>query len=223
MITACKLYEVPNDIRGTIQIFKNLGFNTLMLGKKCLKSSLFCEEIHKAGLKWSLIESVFLIDEDSDAQCFAQDKYGRAAINDWVRFACPNNTQWLESLYTRLYEHACLKPDGMSLDFLRFFQFWEKVPENGKNADLIQTCFCPDCRESLRSFISKKGIKDSEDSALGQWRCNVITSVTEKATKVIRSVSSEIRIGLHIVPWCISDYGHAHALVLGQEIGRAHV
>lgn len=211
---AVKIYAEPENLRLALKRWKEIGIDTLMAGNGCFASeeriSLFRDE----GLRLSFVEPVFLADESSGTERLARDFHGRPAADGWVRFACPTDEAFLSGVYRRLESHAALHPDGMSLDFIRFFQFWEMVPPDAGRGDLVETCSCPRCREAFLRYAEGRPFPQLQEA----WRRSLISSVVRKCADVIRAVSPETKIGLHVVPWLSSDYGGSLSSVLGQDL-----
>ena len=55
-----------------------------------------------------------------------------------------------------------LHPQGLSLDFIRHFVFWEKVRPATLHSDIPNACFCRYC---VAGFAAKTGIQIPESKA----------------------------------------------------------
>jgi len=216
---AVKIYAVPSDIESTVEKWKEIGFDTIMTGRECLSDRNFLDKIHEAGMKLSVVEPVFLAPSDEElAQGASYDKAllqdGSPAVEDWVRFACPTDTRRLSEVYERIKKDAALGADILTFDFARFFQFWEMVlPETPASA-LKRTCFCPRCRKAAAEYASER-----------EWRTNTVTQAVRNCVAAAKSVNSNVRTGVHIVPWktdmfsdCGDGSGGALESVIGQDL-----
>ena len=121
-------------------------------------------------------------------------------------------------------------PDVVSLDFIRFFVFWEKVAPDRTPESLPQTCFCPVC---LRFFQNEfdihipadlagtaekaKWILENHAAAWADWKCEKIANAVTRLAKAAREVKPSVKINLHAVPWRRADFGGAIRSVAGQD------
>lgn len=217
---AVKIYSVPSDIEKTVQMWTELGFDTIMTGRECLSDSVFLNKIHENGMKLSVVEPVFLAPSEAEISHGATyDKAlfrdGTAAVDDWVRFVCPTDEKWLSSVYERIKNDAKLGADILTFDFARFFLFWEMVlPETPASA-LKKTCYCLRCKKAMEANVSET-----------EWRKKVVTQAVRNCVAAAKSVNDSVKTGVHIVPWKTdmfpsdSSEGTSGALeaVLGQDL-----
>lgn len=216
-----KLYSVPKNLNATISLWHELGFNTLFIGQDCKTDSDFLEQLQHEGFFVNLIEPVFLGDEKTDPTLFATTKDGSPAVDGWVRFVCPTNREWLESFYNRFEKDCTLNVNSLSLDFIRFFQFWEVItPENNSTTidTLKETCFCPRCRDEQKAFLESGKGKD-----IGDWRCSIINDITKSCREIMVKSGESAQcnpkiLGLHAVPWTKSTFNGAVSKILGQNL-----
>ncbi len=75
---------------------------------------------------------------------------GLNARDEWVEFVCPSREDFVREKADHLRELvAACDPEAVSLDFIRYFVFWEKVYPDRSPASLPQTCFCPGLPRAL--------------------------------------------------------------------------
>lgn len=210
MIKAFKMYDLPKNIEATIKSCVDLGINTLFLGRPCIDSQELLSCIKKNNLKCGFVETVFLA-QDFPEHKLAKTKDGKAAIDTWVRFACPNDDSFLSGIYANIKRDIEHKPDYLNLDFIRFFQFWEMIDlsKQDKNLELVETCFCDKCLEDQKKY-----------DGLAQWRQEKILDIVKKASVIVREKSPNTKIGVHIVPWRKTDFNNARENILGQNIEK---
>ena len=149
---AIKIYQVPESLEFLIKTLDSLGVDTLLLGCDCAQDKNFLAELKSKGIRRSLIEPIFLASEGDSSSEMALDAQGEPVVNSWVRFACPHNHLWQTKVFERLARNARLGLEGQSLDFIRFFQFWEIIGPKVPATDLVRTCYCPDCAKSFAEF-----------------------------------------------------------------------
>ena len=127
-----------------------------------------------------------------------------------------------------------IRPDGLSLDFLRHFVFWEKVPVAAAADSFPNTCFCDRC---VASFAARAGLTVPRD-ALGnpraaaawilagheaawtEWKVELIDSMAAETIAAAREAKPDLEIVLHAVPWRRHDYGGAVLRIAGQDHER---
>ncbi len=238
-----KAYSVPGDAIAAAALWRTTGFDWVMLAPSCLDSpgtAGLLSAIRGEGLRWSAIEPVFLADEGTVAHAgtvahgasgeseLSIGESGLPLIAEWVRFACPSKVAHARRVEERLRAHAELAPDGMSLDFARFWQFWERVPENAKGDSLRSGCFCPDCRadRASRGFGGAgapggnlaAAADSSAEADISAWRRDVVERRIAALSSLARGLLPGVVLGLHTVPWGAEEYGGAITRVLGQDI-----
>ncbi len=206
-----KLYDVPANLDETIDLWHKLNFNTLFLGQKCKTDIAFLERLRAENFFINIIEPTFLADDSIPDERFAITSDGNRAKDTWVRFVCPTDEEWLNQIYKRIENDAKLPVSGLSIDFIRFFQFWETTPFNADYKKLPATCYCPRCNEDKKNYSSE-----------AEWRMAKIESVVEKCTNIIRKTNPDLKIGLHAVPWKKSMFNGAVENLLGQSLNRLY-
>ena len=110
--------------------WKKLGINTVFCSIELFSNEGFRSFLEESKLKSFIITPVFFDPEalQMDTSLFAITKGGDKAKDDWVEFVCPSRKdfrkQKIEKI-TKLVEE--LDPDGISIDFIRHFVFWEML------------------------------------------------------------------------------------------------
>ena len=231
-----KLYSVPKNLDATIQLWHQLGFDTLFIGQACKTDSNFLERLQTEGFFVNLIEPVFLADETTDKKLLAITKDGTPASDTWVRFVCPTNKEWLDSFYERFTADSKLNVNSLSLDFIRFFQFWEVINPDSTNPNLKETCYCPRCLEQRKTFRKENPTNSQlEDDEL--WRCSIINQIVKNCLRIKNEAMNDVctseanndirtnatnsnvkKLGLHAVPWKKSTFNGALSRILGQDL-----
>src|SRR6185369_14743916 len=65
---------------------------------------------------------------------------------EWNTFVCPTRTDYRKQRTADIVSHVReLQPDGLSLDFIRYFVYWERVKPEQTGESLEKFCFCDSC------------------------------------------------------------------------------
>jgi hypothetical protein len=126
-----------------------------------------------------------------------------------------------------------LDPDGISIDFIRQFVYWEKIYPDRDFMSIDRACYCDSC---LAGFTRQKGISIPDtcstiiDKAewiemnyLPEWdnyRCDLITSMVKELSAAARKIKKGVIINVHAVPWRENDFGNAGIRIAAQDIQR---
>jgi len=201
-----KLYDKAFCTSQNLDLMQKCGLNTVFLGRGALVPA-FTEELSIRGMFWNIVEPVFLIDEGESCNPAVLDD-SSPAVDDWVRFACPSDKAHLDHVRKRItddIDRFC--PPGVSLDFIRFFQYWEMTDPHASLSDIRRSCYCQKCVAEASAF---------EDE--GAWRKNVVERTASSLRALIGGKDEDIRVGIHCVPWTGSLFGGARMSVLGQDV-----
>ncbi|HVP89749.1 MAG TPA: hypothetical protein VMS75_00890 [Terriglobales bacterium] len=235
-LVGVKVYEHAGDLSALFSAWREAGINAAFVSPALLSNSEFRALAKKNGVATFVIFPVFF-----DAEALARrpdlyattDKGGRAA-DDWVRFVCPTRADYRAekaAALERIVREA--DPDGVSLDFIRFFVFWEMVYPDRRPESLPQTCFDASC---LEDFSRKTGIAvppalsgtpevarwilDRHAREWADWKCGVIADTVRELAAAARRAKPGIKVNLHAVPWRAGDFGGAVRAVAGQDLAR---
>ncbi|MBP5551778.1 MAG: hypothetical protein J6X41_00165 [Spirochaetales bacterium] len=201
-----KLYDPRFCTGRTIDLLQEAGFNTVYLGRDALVPA-FTEELSSRGLFWNIVEPVFLASEGEDLAVLED---GSLASDDWVRFVCPTDADHLMRVSERIASDIrTFDPPGVSLDFLRFFQFWEMTSPTAEASSLPRSCSCARCR------AQRLGMDRPEF-----WRQNIVEQTALQLCSLARQTKPELEIGIHCVPWKRDMYDGAIVNIIGQNFGN---
>jgi len=236
-VIGVKIYEAAPPFDGLFRQWRDLGINTAFVSEDLLTNADFRALARADHLRIFLIYPVFQSPEaiKESPEIAAVTASGAPAREEWVEFVCPTKgDDYLE----RRIEHlrsliAAGDPDVVSLDFIRFFVFWEKVAPDRTPGSLPQTCFCPSCLglfergydvhipAGLTGTAEKaKWILENHAAAWADWKCDKIVNAVTRLAKAAREVKPSVRINLHAVPWRRGDFGGAIRSVAGQDFAR---
>ena len=236
-VVGVKIYEASPPFGGLFRQWRDLGINTLFVSEALLMNTDFRALARSSGLRLFLIYPVFQSPEavKEDPGLAAITASGALARDEWVEFVCPTKGEdYLERRIGNLRRIVAeARPDVVSLDFIRFFVFWEKVAPDRDPQSLPQTCFCPLC---LRFFQNEFGIRipeglagtarkakwvlENRPAAWAEWKCGRIANTVARLATAAREAMPSVKINLHTVPWRSADFGGAIRSVAGQDLTR---
>jgi len=229
-----KIYERHGDVRRLFADFVDLGFNTLFVSEALAGDTEFRDLARRNGMAVFVIQPVF---QDPDElklrpDLFAVTNAGTPARDDWVAFVCPTREEYRRSraeAVTRAVSR--LEPDGISLDFIRYFAYWERIHPERTYESIPRTCYCPTCLERfsretgviLPSTVQTPAqaaawIEAGHLEAWTRWKCQVISSMVEDITRRVRAARPGLAVNLHAVPWRRDDFGGALRKVVAQDL-----
>jgi hypothetical protein len=186
-----------------------------------------------------VIQPVFQDPDELERQpdLFALTSSGAPARDDWVAFVCPTREEYRRSraeAVTRVVSR--LEPDGISLDFIRYFAYWERIHPERTYESIPRTCYCPTCLErfSRETGVSRPStvqtpaqaaawIEAKHLEAWTRWKCQVISSMVEDITRRVRAARPGLAVNLHAVPWRRDDFGGALRKVVAQDLRRSRM
>jgi len=223
--------ENPVDLANT---WVKLGITDAWLSIELARDTPLRRALSKKKIRVWLISPVFFNPDElaKNPDLYAITGKGERAVNDWVHFVCPSRPDYRSSRIEQLaaWLEEC-QPDGISLDFIRTFVFWEKVYPDTQIDPLDTTCFCSHCLERMQKDLEVKipaTLESTREKAAWilanhrdrwiDWKCGLIESMTAVTVAELRRRNPRILINLHIVPWRRDDFSGAGLFVAGQEI-----
>lgn len=234
VIIGVKVYNHEGDLSELFKEWDRTGINLILASPELARKNDFMKLAKEYSKRVFLIVPTFFNPEalDQDSTLYAVTRYGEPAIDDWVRFVCPNNenyrTKHIEYLKKLTTE---IQPDGISIDFMRYFVFWEKVFPDHIFTDLPQTCFDDNCLEKFmqecdREFpdscnnINKKAnfILSQCETEWIHFKCQTISEFVTEMVETIKSVQPETEINFHAVPWRSADFEGGQRTIAGQDL-----
>jgi hypothetical protein len=235
-IIGIKIYEYDKDFNQLIEKWKNMGINTAFVSKELAANTQFRQILKKSNIKVYLIFPVFYDPEllKHDSTLYAITDKGRIAKDDWVEFVCPSRAAFRKNKIEEAADLVSnLQPDGLSIDFIRQFVFWEMIYPGRPAGSIEMACFCDSC---IGSFCRKNNIYlpdtcetieqraafilNSFSDIWNDYRCDLITSMAKEIAEKVRSINPYIKINVHAVPWRDSDFGGANIKVAAQDLEK---
>ena len=233
LMIGVKIYERAGDFPELYREWRSLGINTAFVSAALASNREFRGLARTNDIGLFIILPTFFNPEALKEKpgLAAITSEGKPAREEWVEFVCPSREDYRarQIEYVKGLVRDC-DPDGISLDFIRTFVFWEKVYPDRDPATLPQTCFCPAC---LERFQKETGIRIPDGTAQpagwllsrhpGEWtawKCGTIASMVEALAGEARRIKPGIKVNVHAVPWRREDFGGAIRTVAAQDLAR---
>lgn len=233
-IIGVKIYDYPGDYYNLATKWSQMGINTAFVSSALAANDTFRLALKKNNIKVFIIFPVFQNPEilKQDSSLYAITNKGTKARKEWVEFVCPSRMAYRNVKIKELSELIrTLDPDGISIDFIRQFVYWEKIYPDRDLTSIDRACYCDSC---LSGFARQKGIfiPDTcssitekaewiEMNCLPEWdsyRCDLITSMVKELSAQARMIRKGVIINVHAVPWRENDFGNAGIRVAAQDI-----
>ncbi|MCK4700361.1 MAG: hypothetical protein KAT38_08500, partial [Bacteroidales bacterium] len=158
-IIGVKIYDHNEDFESLVNDWKEPGINTVFTSPQLFSDKEFRTITRENKITSFIILPIFFNSEalQKNPDLYAITKNGEQAKDDWVTFVCPSREEYrkniIDSVKTIIKE---LDPDGISLDFIRHFVFWEKIYPDRTFESMPNTCFDSTC---LNKFQEDTKIK----------------------------------------------------------------
>ncbi len=149
---------------------------------------------------------------------------------NWLKMVCPQDSEYVD------YRISCLKDalrkchfTGVSLDFIRYFVFWESVFEDTDPKKLRNSCFCENCIHTFKVFADISEIKGDTTAEIAgyitqhhaekwaEYKCAVIDGAAKRILADLRTEFPSLKANIHAVPWKKDDFGGAIKSIPGQD------
>ena len=235
-IIGIKIYEYNKDFNQLVDKWKEMGINTAFVSKEMAANPLFRQILKKNNIKVFIIFPVFydaaILKHDSTL--YAITDKGRIAREEWVEFVCPSRMIYRKSKIDEAADIITkLEPDGLSIDFIRQFVFWEKIYPDRTAESIDMACFCDSCidrfskvkditlPDSCVTAVQKAScIVKNYSATWNDFRCDLIASMVKEISEKARSIRKEIKINVHVLPWRDEDFGGANIRVAAQDLQK---
>lgn len=230
-----KVYAIEQAPAALFQDWEELGINTVFAAPSLLNTE-FRMLARDHQIETFIIVPIFF-DPDtlhSNPDLYAMTKDGNPAVEEWVEFVCPSREDFrkrkMDTIRTLVRD---LDPDGLSLDFIRHFVFWEKVYPDRQPEAIPNTCFDPHCLQKFQTDLNLSipdSLKHIPEIAAWirinylvewtEWKCELITNMIGDVVDAAREIKPGININVHAVPWRKNDFGNAIKVVAGQDFSK---
>jgi len=233
-IHGVKIYDTQRDFSSLFEEWRTLGINSAFVSGHLLSRNSFRDMAHAVGIPLFVILPIFYDKKALKAspELFAVTNQGEIAEDEWVRFVCPSREEFIQKkIETIINLIREFQPDGISLDFIRHFVFWEKVHPDRKAKTIPNTCFDNTCVSAFQEKLNieipdfegdvmrlSKWIMDTYPDDWVNWKCELITKTVHRIHDAVRQEFPTCLINLHAVPWREMDFEGAVKSVAGQNI-----
>jgi len=234
LLIGAKIYEHKGPYDQLFDRWNQMGINTAFSSEHLISDREFMNEAREHKINTFVIFPVFFNAEAiaEDAGLAAINKNGEPAAEEWVEFVCPSREDYRQAMVDHARQIVReYQPDGISIDFIRHFVYWEKVYPDRDPASLPVSCFDSVCQKRFQDETGLSipeelsDIPDQADWILDEhedewiaWRCELITSMAETIAKAAREEKPDILVNIHLVPWAKEDFNGAIRRVVGQDV-----
>jgi len=233
-VIGIKIYDYRGDYEALTGKWEMMGINTAFVSATLAANDTFRQSLRKRDISVFVIFPVFQNPEllKQDSNLFAVTAKGLKAKDDWVKFVCPSRKSYRKSKIDELAEIIrYLDPDGISIDFIRQFVFWEMIYPGRDPVTIDKACYCDSCLsgfseqigivipDSCRTTPQKAEWIDTDyPDSWNTFRCQLITTMVKEIADKAREIKPGIRINFHAVPWRKRDFQSAILSVAGQDL-----
>jgi hypothetical protein len=228
-----KIYALPDNLDELFAEWKTLSIGAAFAGEDLAEDAEFRRRAAENRIEVFVIAPVFYNPEAlaRDPDLYAVTAEGALARDDWVQFVCPSRPGYRAQRTREIVELVRrLRPQGLSLDFIRHFLFWEKVHPSTLHGDIPNACFCRYC---VAAFSAKARIQLPESltetraiarwilehhaAEWTEWKIDLVNTMVEEIVRETRAADPSLEINLHAVPWTRTDFGGAILRNAGQD------
>ncbi len=244
-----KIYKRPDDLEALFSKWDIMKVDTSFTSIELASDPEFRKMAAQRNIRVYLIFSAFFDPEalEKDPDLFAITNQGKIAKESWVEFVCPSNQLFQTNKINRLKKIlAKVNPDGLSIDFIRHFVFWEMVYPDFNAEEFVDTCYCESCiakfldeykieiphkilnsepdhltdhiSGQLNTTIISAWIKSNYFEQWIEFRCDLVLKFLKQILDCVHSVSRKIKTCVHVLPWREDDFSQAIKTIAGQDI-----
>jgi hypothetical protein len=232
-VVGVKIHETGRPLQPLFDELQDLGIDTVFADEKLASSGGFRALAERNGTGLFINFPVFFAPQElaEDPNLWAITSAGERAKEDWVEFACPSRIDFRKR---RVQEARGivrrLRPEGISIDFIRDFVFWEMVGPDRDPMTLPDTCYCVHCLQAFAVYLGVPAFSIPPQTARAaawiranaaqEWvrfKNETITSMAREIVEGARSVDRDILVVINLVPWRRDDFAGANLRVAAQD------
>ena len=235
-IIGIKIYEYDKDFNQLVSKWKVMGINTAFISTELAANNEFRQLLKENRIGVYIIFPVFYNPEflKHDSSFYAITDKGMIAKDDWVEFVCPSRISYRKMIINQAADLVTdLHPDGLSIDFIRQFVFWEMIYPDRTAGSIDMACFCDSCVRNFSRFINitipdtcsstklkAAYIKKFYSAEWNDYRSGLIASMAGEIADKVRGISPGIKINIHAVPWRDKDFENASIRIAAQDLTK---
>lgn len=234
LLVGAKIYEHSGSYGSLFEQWNRLGINTGFCSQDLISDPEFMKQARDHDIATFLIFPVFFNADalDLNPELAAITQHGEAAVEEWVEFVCPSREDYRYAMVEKARQLVReTQVDGISIDFIRHFVYWEKVYPDRQPNSLPVTCFDSVCLDHFQAETGltipdqiintgekARWILQNHQGDWIQWRCELITSMVKDIAEAVREVKPDIEVNIHLVPWTEEEFEGGRKRVAGQDL-----
>ncbi|UCG01349.1 MAG: hypothetical protein JSW11_17240 [Candidatus Heimdallarchaeota archaeon] len=234
MMIGTKIYDLQRDLKGVFNEWRSLSFDTVFVSTSLYSNYKFRKLMKEKKMTVFIIFPVFYDPEalEKNPELYSITNKGEKAVDEWVKFVCPTRDDYRKNKVEEMKKVVTeLNPDGLSLDFIRYFVFWEKIYPGRTLESIPNCCFCPYCIEKFQEdsklampteIMDNQRIVEFIQNNLSiewtKWKCTNISNFIKEITQEVRKLKPDILINVHVLPWRQIDFDGAIEKIAGQDL-----
>ncbi len=213
---------------------KRIGFDYVVTVQNVLETGNFKSTADRYGIPVYVDFPVFFNRSflEKNPGYYAVTDKGEKATESWSHFVCPSRDDYFDMKLNEL-RNIILKyrVEGVYLDFIRFFVFWENIFESTDIENIPDTCYCESCLKNFSKysgygFSSKNGdiamtagkIRNGYLREWTEWKCSLIARKLKSIREMIREADENVFLASHLIPWRKNDFKGALESRVGQSV-----
>jgi hypothetical protein len=254
-IVAAKFFNRidADELLYRVEVAKKIGVNQILVFSDQVLKPKAASILTNSGIDLWLIAPIFYHDDNQGDSLSAQiqlAELGRiphwAICNDgqiaqqagsWLKMVCPNDKEYLD------YRIESFKPalrscnfTGISLDFIRYFTWWEHTRPDTNPQSFRNSCFCSVCvndflnefnniNKNINEYLEKPKatieiasfIMENYICEWTDYKCKKIDKSIKYILAILRKEFPELKSNIHAVPYISTIYNNAIKSILGQD------
>jgi uncharacterized lipoprotein YddW (UPF0748 family) len=228
-----KIYDTQNNYDNLFKEWNDIGINTAYVSVALAYDIAFRKLAQEKNVDIFIILPIFFNPEalKEHPEWYAIDQDGMQAIDEWVMFANPANKDYRAQRIAYINKVVSdTKPNGISIDFIRYFAYWEKIHSGRTLESIPDTSFDSlslahfqnertiEIPDTLQTVTEKSDwILKKHRESWTEWKVTNITSMVHEIVSSAKSVQPDLLTNLHLVPWREDDFGGANKKIVGQD------